>query len=261
MSMNVSKSDPGMMDFVRIKTGIPGLDQMTEGGFPFPSTVLVAGSAGTGKTTFALQFLMQGAKEGEQCLYFTTLSEPVQWMLRFASRLGFINKNYFGKEVRYVELGTFLREEKDPQKLLEFIEEHITEVMPQRIVIDPVTVIEELIGGSYRNFLYDLANRLKNWQAVSILTGEVLPDEPYPVQVSYIVDTVILLSYGVKHVTALQTLLIAVLEPILNPIWVFLVLGERPGPWALVGGAIILVAVTLRSVLSLRSAVRSTSAG
>jgi circadian clock protein KaiC len=197
MNVTANRSDPGMMDFVRIKTGIPGLDQMTEGGFPFPSTVLVAGSAGTGKTTFALQFLMQGAKEGEQCLYFTTLSEPVQWMLRFASRLGFINKNYFGKEVRYVELGTFLREEKDPTKLLEFIEEHITEVMPQRIVIDPVTVVEELIGGSYRNFLYDLANRLKNWQAVSILTGEVLPDEPYPVQVSYIVDTVILLSYGV----------------------------------------------------------------
>ena len=71
----------------------------------------------------------------------------------------------------------------------------------------------------------------------------------------------ILLNYGVKRVTAVQTLLTAVLEPLFNPIWVFLVLGERPGPRALIGGAIILVAVTLRSVISLRSAMRPVAAG
>ena len=71
----------------------------------------------------------------------------------------------------------------------------------------------------------------------------------------------ILLSYGVKHVTALQSLLTAVLEPIFNPLWVFLAIGETPGPRALVGGAIILVAVTLRSALSLRAAVRPAVSG
>ncbi len=65
-----------------------------------------------------------------------------------------------------------------------------------------------------------------------------------------------LLTYGVKRVTALQTLLTSVLEPIFNPIWVFLALGEVPGPRALAGGVIILVAVTARSVLSLRLAAR-----
>ncbi|HUI72082.1 MAG TPA: DMT family transporter [Spirochaetia bacterium] len=63
-----------------------------------------------------------------------------------------------------------------------------------------------------------------------------------------------LLTYGVKRVTALQTLLTSVLEPIFNPIWVFLFLGEAPGPRALAGGAIIVVAVTVRSVISLRLA-------
>jgi drug/metabolite transporter (DMT)-like permease len=71
----------------------------------------------------------------------------------------------------------------------------------------------------------------------------------------------ILLSFGVKHVSALQTLLTAVLEPIFNPLWVFLLLGERPGSWAFLGGAVILVAVTLRSVLSLRSGSRSAASG
>ncbi len=60
------------------------------------------------------------------------------------------------------------------------------------------------------------------------------------------------LAYGVKHVTAVQSLLTAVLEPLFNPVWVFLVLGEAPGPRALAGGAVIVVAVTLRSLLSLR---------
>jgi drug/metabolite transporter (DMT)-like permease len=71
----------------------------------------------------------------------------------------------------------------------------------------------------------------------------------------------LLLTYGVKHVTAVQTLLTAVLEPLFNPVWVFLVLGERPGPRALLGGAIILVAVTARSLVSLRSAMRPVAAG
>jgi drug/metabolite transporter (DMT)-like permease len=70
-----------------------------------------------------------------------------------------------------------------------------------------------------------------------------------------------LLTYGVKRVTALQTLLTSVLEPIFNPIWVFLAIGEVPGPRALVGGALIIVAVTVRSVLSLRLAARPAVAG
>jgi drug/metabolite transporter (DMT)-like permease len=69
------------------------------------------------------------------------------------------------------------------------------------------------------------------------------------------------LAYGVKYVTAVQSLLTAVLEPLFNPVWVFLVLGEVPGPRALVGGAVILVAVTLRSAINLRAAVRSPAAG
>jgi drug/metabolite transporter (DMT)-like permease len=67
-----------------------------------------------------------------------------------------------------------------------------------------------------------------------------------------------LLAYGVKRVTALQTLLTTVLEPIFNPVWVFVVLGEVPGPRALVGGAIIIVSVTSRSVISLRQATQRT---
>jgi circadian clock protein KaiC len=180
----------------RVKSGINGLDEMMQGGLPFPSTVLVAGSAGSGKTTFALQFLAQGVKDGEQGIFFTTLSEPTQWMLRFVTHFSFLDKDSFGRQIKYVDLGPFLRKERDPDKLLTFIDDQISEHMPQRIVIDPISVIGGLIKTDYRMFLYDLSTHLKNWRAISILTGEVLPQEPYPVEISYIVDCVILLSLG-----------------------------------------------------------------
>jgi drug/metabolite transporter (DMT)-like permease len=54
---------------------------------------------------------------------------------------------------------------------------------------------------------------------------------------------------AIKHVSALEAILIPVLEPLLNPLWVFLLLGESPGWWAMIGGVIVLGAVTTRRVL------------
>jgi circadian clock protein KaiC len=183
-------------DFPRMSSGIPRLDEMIEGGFPCPSVILLAGAAGTGKSTFCLQFLTQGAKNSESSLFFTTLSEPTQWMLRFASRYTFINKDFFGKEIKFVELGRYIQDSSNMSELLDYIEENITEVMPSRIVIDPVTIIKDMIPtDKYRGFLYNLTTHLKNWQATTILTGEILPNELYPVEISYIADGVILLTY------------------------------------------------------------------
>jgi drug/metabolite transporter (DMT)-like permease len=62
----------------------------------------------------------------------------------------------------------------------------------------------------------------------------------------------ILYAEAIKHVTALEGILIPILEPILNPVWVFLMIGEKPGHWAIIGGTIVLISVTLRCVSSLR---------
>jgi drug/metabolite transporter (DMT)-like permease len=63
----------------------------------------------------------------------------------------------------------------------------------------------------------------------------------------------LLYAKAIKHVTALEAVLIPVIEPILNPVWVMIAVGERPSPLALAGGAIVLGAVTLRAVVSLRN--------
>lgn len=54
----------------------------------------------------------------------------------------------------------------------------------------------------------------------------------------------ILYTSAVKHLTALETILIPVLEPVLNPVWVYLTIGEAPGTMAFVGGAVVLVVIT-----------------
>jgi drug/metabolite transporter (DMT)-like permease len=59
----------------------------------------------------------------------------------------------------------------------------------------------------------------------------------------------ILYASAFRYVTALEAILIPIIEPILNPLWVFLVFGEIPGPWALLGGFIVLAAVTTRCVM------------
>ena len=56
------------------------------------------------------------------------------------------------------------------------------------------------------------------------------------------------LSKGVRHVTALEASLLLLAEPVLNPVWAWLVQGERPGRWALAGGALIVAATTVRAV-------------
>lgn len=62
-----------------------------------------------------------------------------------------------------------------------------------------------------------------------------------------------LYARAIKHVTALEAVLIPVIEPILNPVWVLLATGEKPSRLALVGGVIVLTAVTLRAVASVRA--------
>src|SRR5215212_3350723 len=70
MMSNVASVDPN----ARVSTGVAGLDELLDGGLPARRLHLLEGDPGTGKTTLALQFLLEGRRLGESCLYIT-LSE------------------------------------------------------------------------------------------------------------------------------------------------------------------------------------------
>jgi drug/metabolite transporter (DMT)-like permease len=67
----------------------------------------------------------------------------------------------------------------------------------------------------------------------------------------------VLYAIAIKHVTALEATFLTLLEPVLNPVWVMLAIGERPGGWAAIGGGLVVASVIARALLGRRWRLRS----
>ena len=72
---------------LKIRTGIPGLDDLLGGGFPPRSSVLLEAPPGTGKTTFCKQFAKEGIEQGQRCIYVVTC-EPLSQIIKGLEALG-----------------------------------------------------------------------------------------------------------------------------------------------------------------------------
>jgi|Deesub1362A_J573_1020465.scaffolds.fasta_scaffold00151_46 KaiC/GvpD/RAD55 family RecA-like ATPase len=84
----------------RIKTGLPGLDSLIQGGFPENTVVLLSGGAGTGKTLFGLNFVVKGALQGEKGCYIS-FNESEGDLVRACRGIGldYENKNLIIKGI------------------------------------------------------------------------------------------------------------------------------------------------------------------
>lgn len=71
--------------------------------------------------------------------------------------------------------------------------------------------------------------------------------------------TYVLISLALRRLTAIETMLILTLEPIFNALWAFAVISERPGPWALVGAAVVVAAVTVRGMAGASAPLRKSA--
>jgi len=180
----------------RVDSGIPGLDKMIQGGFPFPSIVLVGGEPGTGKTTLALQSLFHGAEKGEQGLYITAVSEPTWVIQKFLGEFGFYSQKVVELEkIIFVDVDGSVSE--DPEKIMDILKKNVEKYEPKRVVIDPITAIKNALSDiiTYRKFLHDMMIYLKTQGCVTFLTTEYsYSDVPRSVD-AYMVDALIILSY------------------------------------------------------------------
>ncbi|MCJ2539800.1 MAG: hypothetical protein KAS77_11150 [Thermoplasmata archaeon] len=187
-----------MMD--RIESGIPGLDEMIEGGFILPSAVLIAGAPGTGKTTMAVQSLFYGAKKGETGMFITAISEPNWVVQKFLSSFQFFDQNLIDLgRVIFVDVGGALRD--DPMQVLETIQNEVDRYSPNRLVIDPVSVMRIAIDDDrkYREFLHDLITYMKAFNCVTYLTAEFDYSSITKAMEGYMVDCILLLSYPIEE--------------------------------------------------------------
>jgi len=69
--MTKSEGTDNDAEITRAGSGIPGMDEMIQGGFPRGGVHIISGPPGGGKSLFGMQFLVEGAKNGENCIYIT----------------------------------------------------------------------------------------------------------------------------------------------------------------------------------------------
>ena len=181
----------------RVKTGIEGLDKALNGGIPYKNIVLISGGAGTGKSTLALQYLVNGAtKFGEKGLYISTeqtkedlykAAQSYNWNLDQLEKSGKLKIAYFD----VVETDSFLDK----------IYELYMSFQPKRVVVDSLTTLSDSLivrgEGTSKSFslvkiaqnvspmlnterlitkhlLYHLMKKLRLFESTIFLTSELL---------------------------------------------------------------------------------------
>lgn len=126
----------------KVSTGIEGLDRMMKGGIPKGNLVLLTGGPGTGKTTCGLQFLLEGAKNGENGV-FVSLEESQKKIVKNAEKIGWDLQ-------KYIDSGTIkiLNPRLNRYKSFkESIDRAVSETDATRVVIDSIT----MLGGYFQN--------------------------------------------------------------------------------------------------------------
>jgi len=180
----------------RIESGIPGLDEMIDGGFPVPSSVLIAGEPGTGKTTFGVQSLFFGAKAGETGMYVTGISEPNWVVQKFLAGFTFFDQSLveMGRVV-FIDLGDAIR--RNPDEVLDALKGEVERYSPNRLVLDPITVMRIAMDfpKRYREFLHDFITFMKAFNCLTFLTSEFSYAEIPGSLEGYMADAIIVLSY------------------------------------------------------------------
>lgn len=131
-------NDYGEVKMERISTGVEGLDSMIGGGLPKSSITLISGPPGGGKSIFCFQFLYEGAKNGEKCL-FLTMDKKVEGLLAQAKQLGFDFQPAIEKN-----LVKFLYLNISKKFVYETMTNEILSGNYNRIVLDSITPLSEM---------------------------------------------------------------------------------------------------------------------
>lgn len=189
---------PGRRTDQRIKLGIEGLDEMLGGGLVKNSVTGIIGTYGTGKTTFAINFIFEGLKLGETCILIS-LDERAEMLKESIRRRGYDLDAYLDK--------TFFLIKLDPtdftlavNSIKNDIPDLIRETKASRVVIDPISLFEGLLPdeASRRLEMFKFVERMRDEECTFVMTSETDTQIPYASKyglVEYLVDCVVLLRY------------------------------------------------------------------
>ncbi|EMA28703.1 KaiC domain-containing protein [Haloarcula japonica] len=186
-------------DIPRVDIGIEGLDQMIQGGIPQRHLIVTIGSAGTGKTTFGLQFLHHGLQNGENAV-FLTLEQSHDAILDTAGDRG------WGFE-EYEEQGQLAIVDLDPVEMansLDNIRGELPDLIEKfdadRLVLDSVSLLEMMYDDQSRRRteVFDFTRSLKQAGVTTMLVSEASESNPFASRhgiIEYLTDAVFILQY------------------------------------------------------------------
>ena len=162
----------------RIESGNEALDQILGGGFPVNSTNLLMGMPGTGKTVLAQSIAFHNASAERPVLYISTVSEPLDRMLRYVQEFDYFDADQIGEAIIYQELSEPLRTRglvAAVDELVELIKRH----QPAFLVIDSFKALHSFTDSEqeFRASLSVLTSVLSSLAITSFWVGEYGADE------------------------------------------------------------------------------------
>ncbi|MFA9516528.1 KaiC domain-containing protein [Halopenitus sp. H-Gu1] len=186
-------------DLDRIDVGIEGLDEMILGGVPRRSLMTTIGSAGTGKTTFALQFLTKALSQDERAVYIT-LEESHEAILSTAEEKGWPFRQYESDGLLAVVSIDPIEMANSLDSIGNELARLIGEFGAERLVLDSVSLLEMMYDhpSKRRSEIFEFTRSLKEAGVTTMLTSEASESNPYASRhgiVEYLTDAVFILQY------------------------------------------------------------------
>ncbi len=185
----------------RLQTGIPGLDEVMEGGLKRGTVNLVGGGAGCGKSIFCMQFLVKGIEENNENGVFITFEEPEEKIIDNFRRFQW----NLAEKVAKKQLVILHYTPEQVQTVIESgggaVRDVIESVKAKRVVIDSLTAFTMLQNTELakRRAVLQLMDAIKNWGCTAMVTSEQEPDPDrhQSTIIEFEVDGVILL-YNIR---------------------------------------------------------------
>jgi circadian clock protein KaiC len=157
----------------RLSSGSDRLDTVLGGGLPLYGTNLLIGPPGSGKTILAQQYVFYNATTERPALYLSTVTEPLEKILRYGQSLEFFDKSAVGSRVIYDDLGQTLND-AGLSGVLAHLTALLREHRPGLLVMDSFKALRAYAAdaGEIRRFLHNLAGQLTAMAVSTFWIGE-----------------------------------------------------------------------------------------